>query len=81
MAQEKKSKQVQSLIDFVLQLKKLNSVEVEIPKNNINQIIKDPEGYAQDLTEMVFIKNITRFLEAYKLGQAFGKELKNGHKD
>ena len=72
---------VQSLTDFVLQLKKINSVEVEIPKNGIKQIIRDPEGYAQDFVEMQFIKNITRFLDSYKLGQNFGKELKNGYKD
>ncbi len=65
----------QSLIEFVTQLKDLNDIEVEIPKNNIKSIIENPGQYAKDFIEVSFAKFIPRYIKSYKLGKEFGKEL------
>ena len=65
----------QSLVEFVTQLKDLNDIELEIPKDNIKSIINDPEQYAKDFIEVSFAKFIPRYIKSYKLGKEFGKEL------
>ena len=65
----------QSLVEFVTQLKDLNDIEVEIPKDNIKSIIEDPSQYAKDFIEVSFAKFIPRYIKSYKLGKEFGKKL------
>ena len=71
----------QSLVEFVTQLKDLNDIEVEIPKDNIKSIINDPEQYAKDFIEVSFAKFIPRYIKSYKLGKEFGKKLNATSKD
>ena len=73
---QKKNKVDQSLVEFVTQLKDLNDIEVEIPQVNIDDVINDPKQYALDFIELEFAKMVPRFLEAYKLGNKFGKKNK-----
>ena len=78
---QKKNKVDQSLVEFVTQLKDLNDIEVEIPKDNIKSIINDPEQYAKDFIEVSFAKFIPRYIKSYKLGKQFGKSLNDRNKD
>ena len=71
----------QSLIEFVTQLKQLNDIEVEIPKNNIKSIIENPGQYAKDFIEVSFAKFIPRYIKSYKLGKDFGKKLNDRNQD
>ena len=81
MAQEKPTKQEQelasqSLVDYVLGLRKLNdSIDTEIPEDNIEEIMDNPEQYALDYIEATFAKFLPKYMEAYKLGDKFAKEL------
>ena len=70
----------QSLVEFVTQLKDLNDIEVEIPKDNIKSIINDPEQYAKDFIEVTFAKHIPNYIKGYKLGKGFGKKLNDSGK-
>ena len=71
----------QSLVEFVTQLKDLNDIEVEIPKDNIKSIIDDPEQYAKDFIEISFAKFIPRYIKSYKLGKEFGKKLNENNNE
>ena len=71
----------QSLVEFVTQLKDLNDIEVEIPKDNIKSIIDDPEQYAKDFIEVSFAKFIPRYIKSYKLGKKFGKKLNENNNE
>ena len=63
------------------QLKKLNDIEVDIKKNDIKTIIKDPTQYALDFIEETFIKHFPAAIKSYKLGDKFSKDLlKNAKK-
>ena len=69
------------MVNFVEQLKLLNSIEVDIKKDKIQNIIKDPTQYALDFIEETFIKNFPTAIKAYNLGDKFSKDLlKNGKK-
>ena len=78
---QKKNKVDQSLVEFVTQLKDLNDIEVEIPKDNIESIINDPEQYAKDFIEVSFAKFIPRYIKSYKLGKKFGKKLNENNNE
>ena len=54
----------------------MNDIEVEIPQVNIDDVISNPKQYALDFIELEFAKMVPRFLEAYKLGNKFGKKNK-----
>ena len=41
---------------------------------NIDDVINDPKQYALDFIELEFAKMVPKFLEAYKLGNKFGKK-------
>ena len=70
------NKNEQSLIEFVTKLRQLNDIDVAIPQENIDEIVKNPEQYALDFIEAVFVANLPSFAEAYSLGVKFGKENK-----
>ena len=70
----------QSLVKFVTELQSLNdTVNIDSYKKDIDEIIKDPKQYGNDLIEIKIVENVRLFLQAYKLGSNFGKEvMKNG---
>tara|TARA_R100001594_G_C3905901_1_gene232085 strand:+ start:325 stop:522 length:198 start_codon:yes stop_codon:yes gene_type:complete len=55
-------------------LQQLNKVNVEVLQADIKDIIADPEQYALDFAEIMFAKNMTRYIKAYKLGERFAKK-------
>ena len=70
------AKNEQYLIEYVTKLHQLNDIDVAIPQVNIDEVIKDPEQYALDFIEAVFVANLPSFSEAYELGVDFGKKNK-----
>ena len=70
----------QSLVRIVTELQSLNDVDIEIPLVDIDDIIADNgKQYGRDLIEMKFVEHVKLFLDAYELGDNFGKEvMKNG---
>jgi len=71
----------QSLVDYVLQLKKLNDIKIDIPKANIKDAIKNPKQFALDFIELEFAKALPKYIKSFKLGKNFGKEvIENGEK-
>ena len=71
----------QSLVNFVLKLKKLNDIKINTPKVNAKDIIKNPRQFALDFVELEFAKALPKYIQSYNLGKKFGKDLiKNGKK-
>ena len=70
----------QSLVKYVTELQSLNDVNIELPLVDIDDIIVDNgKQYGKDLIEMKFVEHVQLFLDAYELGDGFGKEvIKNG---
>ena len=69
------------MVSFVEQLKDLNNIEVKVKQANIEEVINNPQQYALDAIEEVFVKYFKNAIKSYKLGDKFAKELlKNGTK-
>ena len=67
---------MESLVSYVEELRSLNdSIDIKSIKSDVKSIDKDPQQYALDLIEANFVKNINNFVKAYKLGDAFAKDL------
>ena len=81
MAQEQKlNKQDQSLVSFVERLKDLNDIEVKVKQADIKEVVRDPQQYALDFVEEVFVKYFNNAVKSYKLGDKFSKDLLNNGK-
>ena len=61
------------LIKFVKNLKKYNSIEINIPQDPIEEILADPKEYAYRMVQVEFLKAIPRVLSAYKEGKELSK--------
>ncbi len=70
------SKNSQYLIDYLTKLRQLNKLDVEIPNQDINEIISDPRKYALGFIELEFARTVPKFIESYKNGLEFGKKNK-----
>jgi hypothetical protein len=70
---KKKSQRVHKelLVDFVKKLQKLNNIELELPNENIETILKDPRQFALNFMEDSFEKFYDKFVEAYNDGEKF----------
>jgi len=79
MANNKKL--VQSLRNFVTNLKDLNEFDVTRPQGNINKIAANPKQFALDYIESEFVKHTKRYVDAMKLGDDVAKELLNNGKN
>ena len=67
----------------MVSLRKINNkikTTTNLPKADINNILKDPEGYAKDFVEIAFAKHIKIFKQAFEMGQKLAKELEDGKK-
>jgi len=64
-----------SLINFAKELDKLNDVNITL-KGNIEEIMKDPEAWAEEQALKAVGQNLERFVEARELGENFVKDLK-----
>ena len=63
------------MVEFVKKLQKLNNLEINIPQEDIDVVIKDPKTYALNFVEFHVTNNLLKFIEAEKLGKTFA--LKN----
>ena len=63
-----------SLINFAKELDKLNDVNITL-KGNIEEIMKDPEAWAEEQALKAVGQNLERFVEARELGEKFVTEL------
>ena len=53
----------QSLVKFATELQNLNDkVNIDSYKKDIDEIIKDPKKYGNDLIEIKFVENVKLFL-------------------
>ena len=64
-----------SLINFAKELDKLNDVNITL-KGNIEEIMKDPEAWAEEQALKAVGQNLERFVEARELGEKFVKEIR-----
>jgi len=63
-----------SLISFAKELDRLNDVNITL-KGNIEEIMKDPEAWAEEQALKAVGQNLERFVEARELGEKFVTEL------
>ena len=76
MAKDKKPPHSEFLTAYVRELQQLNDIEIEVLQAPIEEVIKDPQGYAQEYAEMMFTRHLTRYFLAYNLGKDFAKKNK-----
>ena len=72
----KAGKNDQYLIAYLRKLRLLNEFDLEIPQDDINEVVKDPRGYALDFIELEFAKTVPKFIKSFNNGFAFGKKNK-----
>ena len=65
----------QSLIKLVKELRTINDLELELPQDDIDLILKDSSKWAEEFSENVIIKSIPNFLKAKKLGKQLAKDV------
>ena len=70
----------QSLRESVSKIKALNKFDIDID-GDIAEIIEDPKVWAEKITNKILLQNVNRITKARKLGEDFGKRLKNKDKD
>jgi len=64
-----------SLISFAKELDRLNDVNITL-SGNIEEIMKDPEAWAEEQALKAVGQNLERFVEARELGEKFVKEIR-----
>ena len=64
-----------SLISFAKELDRLNDVNITL-KGNIEEIMKDPEAWAEEQALKAVGENLEKLVEARELGEKFVEELK-----
>ena len=64
------------LIAYLRKLRRLNEFEVDVPQDDIAEVIKDPRQYALDFIELEFARTVPKFIKAYGMGFDFGKKNK-----
>jgi len=70
----KKNNHNRYLVDFVLKLKEINSLELEIPGGDIKTVIENPEEYALNFVEFQITKNLKNYITAFKIGKEFANK-------
>ena len=64
-----------SLISFAKELDRLNDVNITL-KGNIEEIMKDPEAWAEEQALKAVGENLEKLVEARELGEKFVEDLK-----
>ena len=70
-----KTKNSQSLVKLVKRLKNLKDFKPNLPKSKIEDIIADPEAWAEEYAQFVLETEGWRILEAKKFGEKFAESL------
>ncbi len=71
---DKKTKNSQSLKQFVVRLKELNNFKLQL-KGNIEEVIADPKAWAEKASEDLLVQEASRIKDAKKLGEEFANEI------
>ena len=66
----------QSLIESVRKLDKINDIEVNL-EGDLEDIIDDPELWAEKQAERILFDNIETYLDAKELGEEFWDEIRD----
>ena len=64
-----------SLTKLVKELRTINDFEVELPQDNIKDVLVDPKKWAEEFSESLIIKFIPTFIKAKKLGKELAQEV------
>ena len=72
----KAGKNDQYLIAYLRKLRQLNEFEVDVPQDDIAEVVKDPRQYALDFIELEFARTVPKFIKSYNNGFEFGKKNK-----
>ena len=75
----KKENNSQFLINSVRELDKINNLEIKF-QGTIQEIINNPERWAEKQAERIIFENEDKYLQAKKLGKEFWNELKDKNK-
>ena len=70
----KKTKNSQSLKQFVIKLKDLNKFDLEL-EGDIEDVMANPKAWAEKIAEELLAREAFRIKEAKKLGEEFAKVL------
>ena len=71
------------MVEFVKKLQELNDINLEIPQENIENVIANPKQYALNFVEFQVTKNLMNYIKAHELGKIFALKnmgIKNGEK-
>lgn len=66
----------QSLLESVRKLDKINDIEVNL-EGDLEEIIDDPELWAERQAERILFDNVENYLEAKELGEEFWDEIRD----
>ncbi len=77
--QMKKESNSQFLINSVRELDKINNLEVKF-QGTIQEIINNPERWAEKQAERILFENENKYLQAKKLGKEFWDGIKDKNK-
>ena len=69
------------MIEYVKQLQKHNDIDLEIPQVDVQEVIDNPQQYARDYIEAMFVKFYKDFMDTYKIGRKFAKDNLDGSKE
>tara|TARA_Y100000593_G_C4140912_1_gene252196 strand:+ start:5 stop:241 length:237 start_codon:yes stop_codon:yes gene_type:complete len=72
----KETKNSQSLKQLVKQLKELQKFDITL-EGSIEDIIENPQEWAENFAEEAIMKEMPRYLKARTLGENFAREITN----
>jgi hypothetical protein len=75
MAQKKKQQQDRYLVKLVQELKTINDFEINLPKDNINTILDDPQKWGEEVAESFILSFIPKFIKAKKAGRKLATKI------
>ena len=67
----------QYLKDFVLEQKKLNNVEIDLPEPDPKIKIPEVKQYILDNIQVAYAKHLPKFVKAFAIGKDFAKKITN----
>ena len=66
---------------LVKELRTINDFEVELPQDNIKNILADPKKWAEEFSENLIIKFIPNFIKAKRIGKELAQEVLDDKKN
>ena len=56
-------------------MRTINDIEVDLPQDNIQEVLNDPKKWAETFSEKLILKFIPTFIKAKKLGKELAQEV------